>query len=112
MGVRANIAESLGMPVDAVTRSFMFVLGTLIVYLAVGGIEFIPFPADMVFALLFIVFWLGYPVALHYDKKYVAQHSSGWTPSKWYYLGFLPGYLGLVFVGYYVYKRKDAFNSV
>lgn len=95
---------------ESMTESFMFIMGTFLFYLLVLGAEILPGPAGAAIALAFFVFWLGYPVALHYDRKYVAENSE-WRPSRWYYLGFLPGYLGLVFVGYYVYKRREKFEA-
>lgn len=110
MSAKTEIADVLNMPSEDVTRSYLFLTGTLVMYLVAGAITVLPSPADLVFALVFLVFWLGCPIALYFDRKHVAK-TSEWTPSKLYYFGFLPGYLGVAAVGYYLYKRSGWYRS-
>ena len=55
-------------------------------------------------AVIFLVFWIGFPFALHKDRKYMKKNFD-WESSKLYYLGFLPSYIGLIFVLGYLYER-------
>lgn len=103
-------SELKGEHVTAYTR---FLFGTLLAYIVTSAIydtTFLPEPILAAVAIVFLVFWLGMPLALRRDKRYVAEHSE-WNPSWVYYLGFLPGYLGLGVLAYYLYKRTKTFDD-
>lgn len=98
---------------EHVTFYTRFLFGTVFAYLmsfTIFEVPFIPEPVLNIAAVIFVVFWLGMPIALRRDKRYVAEHAD-WNPSTAYYLGFLPGYLGLGIVGYYLYKRNEKFEE-
>lgn len=108
MDLRQNLANSWGMEKESLTNSFLFITGTLLLYIAALGVNVLPYPINYLVAFLFFIFWLGYPIAFYYDRKYVSRESD-WTPSRWFYFGFVPGLLGVILVAYYVYKRNDKF---
>lgn len=91
------------------TRPAKFLLFAATLYLAVGVVEFLPAVFAVLLGLAFLVFWLGVPVALYKDRRYVRGHTD-WNPSKAYYLGFLPGYLGVGALLLYLHRRQAAFD--
>lgn len=111
MTVKEDLADAFEMHPTAVTVSYLFLVGTFFVYAGIGILQILPFPLAVVFGVIFVVFWLGYPIALYYDRKYVAEQSD-WNPSRLYYLGILPGYRGLAAVGHYLYKRLEWTRSL
>lgn len=87
--------------------SLRFIQVTVFVYLIstiVFRIPSLPEPAVISASLIFLVFWLGFPYALHKDRQYVSE-KYGWDSSKWHYLGFLPSIVGIIFIVNYLYKR-------
>lgn len=110
MGLKQNLADSWDIERSSVTNSMLFLLGTACVYLLSGVVQYLPDLGGLVFAAVFVVFWLGFPFALHYDKRFVSENSD-WRPSRLYYFGLLPSYLGLAVVGIYLYKRREAFRA-
>lgn len=113
MSILDRLPEDSELKGEHVTFYTRFLFGTLFAYIissALYDATFIPDSILVVVALFFLVFWLGMPIALRRDKRYVAEHSE-WNPSRVYYLGFLPGYLGLGVLAYYLYKRTKTFDD-
>jgi len=71
----------------------------------VGGI--LGLPLNILWNLLVLALvglLLFSPIAVHFDRKYVADVSE-WTPSVWNYLTFL-ALPGMVIAGLYLLKRR------
>lgn len=110
MSVKEEIADVLKMKPADITKSYLFLTGTLLLYAGAGVIPIAPSPFALPLVVLFLIFWIGAPIAIYYDRRHV-KNTSEWTPSKLYYFGFLPGYLGIAIIGYYLYKRTGWYRS-
>lgn len=55
-------------------------------------------------SIFFIIFIAGYPFVFHQDRVYLEQ-KTGWRPTKWFFLGMVPGGIGFFFILYYIFKR-------
>lgn len=99
-----DIREVLAIKNGNFTYAYLFLLGTSMVYLSSMGYNYVRQSMADVNLVLFVFFWLGYPIALYFDKKFVTKNSD-WSPSKAYYIGFVPT-LGLVVIAYYIQKRQ------
>jgi len=85
---------------------------TAILYLVSGGVALLPSGGffDVVlglFALAFLACWLPFPLWLYKDRKRVREETD-YRPSKLYYLGWLPGYLGVAAIFLYLHRRGRA----
>lgn len=113
MSLLDRLPEDSHLKGEHVTFYTRFLFGTLFAYIISSAVYDATFLPDYILApigMFFLVFWLGMPIALRRDKRYVSEHSD-WTPSRAYYLGFLPGYLGLGVLVYYLYKRAKKFDN-
>ena len=92
------------------------VFATAMLYLMVGGIGILP--SGLLFdiisgilAISFICAWLPFPYVLYKDRKYVTEQTD-WSPSKAYYFGWLPSYLGVAVLLLYLYRRDKTFENI
>lgn len=89
---------------------------TSMAYLASGAITLLPSGglfdvAALLAALVFLALWLPFPVWLYLDRQRV-RADTDYDPSKAYYLGWLPGYLGVGAILLYLYRRGKAYNRL
>lgn len=87
---------------------------TALLYLVSGGVALLPSGGvfDVVlglFALAFLACWLPFPLWLYKDRKRVHEETD-YRPSKLYYLGWLPGYLGVAAIFLYLHRRGRAYG--
>lgn len=91
-------------------------VATFLVYIMLGGITVLP--EGGVFDLLgllflgaFVVCWIPFPIWLYNDRKRVVEETD-YSPSKLYYLGWLPSYLGAGAIVIYLHRRGEAYRAV
>lgn len=89
---------------------------TFFAYVAVGGVALVPSGGAfdtlrLVLLGIFTAFWVPFPVWLYMDRKRVLAETD-YSPSKLYYLGWLPSYLGAPFVILYLAQRGAAYRAL
>lgn len=98
------------------TKWSKLLLVLALVYVSSGAIAVLP--QNIIFDLIavlwllaFIVTWLPFPYILYKDRKQSVKETD-WSPSKAYYLGWLPGYIGIIAVFMYLARRNEAYEQV
>ena len=99
---------------ESATKWSKLLYVTALLYLVSGGVTALPsggvFDALLlVVALAFLACWLPFPLWLYKDRGRVTADTD-YEPSKLYYLGWLPGYLGVVAVFLYLHRRGKAYD--
>lgn len=98
------------------TRYSKFLWLTASLYLTSGIVSLVPENRIgdsfvLVWFIAFLVCWVPFPYWLYKDRQRTASETD-YTPSKAYYVGWFPGYLGVLAIGVYLYYRGKAYAKV
>ena len=88
----------------------------MVLYVTLHVLPLIPqqSPYDLLvtgLALAFLAIWVPFPYWLHVDRRRVAE-ATDYTPSTLYYLGWLPGPVGLSILLVYIHRRMRAYGRL